>query len=72
MSDAPDNMRVWRQVDRTDPRHTKAVTFGRKFTSIDAHYQVMRATETFGPVGPLALAYPHAPTRMLAARTPKP
>jgi hypothetical protein len=51
MSDAPDNMRVWRQVDRTDPRHTKAVTFGRKFTSIDAHYQVMRATETFGPVG---------------------
>ena len=46
-----DNMRIWREVDRTDPAHTKKVSFGREFTSIDAHYQVMRATEEFGPVG---------------------
>lgn len=45
------HMRIWSQVDTTDPRHTKPVEFGRKFTSIDAHYQVMRATEVFGPVG---------------------
>ncbi len=46
-----DNMKIWAQVCYTDPKHTKAVEFGRKFTSIDAHYQVMRATEVFGPVG---------------------
>ena len=45
------NMHIWSQVCFTDPKHTKAVEFGRKFTSIDAHYQVMRATEVFGPVG---------------------
>ncbi len=45
------NMGVWNQVCKTDPRHTKKVEFGRKFTAIDAHYQVMRATEVFGPVG---------------------
>lgn len=45
------NMHIWSQVCATDPKHTKAVSFGRKFTSIDAHYQVMRATEVLGPVG---------------------
>jgi len=47
----PANMEIWNKVAKTDPKHTKAVSFGRKFTSIDAHYQIMRATETFGPVG---------------------
>lgn len=46
-----DNMSIWDSVSRTDPTHTKAVGFGRGFTAIDAHYQIMRATETFGPVG---------------------
>jgi hypothetical protein len=49
--DEKNNMHIWSQVCTTDPKHTKAVSFGRKFTSIDAHYQVMRATEVFGPVG---------------------
>ena len=46
-----DNLVIWNQVEKTDPAHTKPVTFGRKFTAIDAHYQVQRATEIFGPVG---------------------
>lgn len=46
-----DNMKIWDAVSKTDPKHTKKVTFGRKFTAIDAHYQVMKATEQFGPVG---------------------
>lgn len=44
-------MALWESVQKTDPRHTKKVEFGRKFTSIDAHYQVMQATAAFGPVG---------------------
>lgn len=47
-----DNMRIWDAVSKTDPKHTKAVSFGaRKFTSIDAHWQIMRMTEQFGPIG---------------------
>ncbi len=46
-----DNLRIWNAVAKTDPAHTKKVEFGRKFTSIDAHWQIMRATETFGPIG---------------------
>lgn len=45
------NMEIWNSVNRTDPAHTKTVGFGRGFTAIDAHYQIMRATETFGAVG---------------------
>lgn len=47
----PDNMRIWDQVGTTDVDHTKEVSFGRKFTAIDAHSQVMEATRCFGPVG---------------------
>jgi hypothetical protein len=46
-----ENMAIWDRVEKTDPAHTKPVSFGRKFTAIDAHYQVQRATEIFGPVG---------------------
>ena len=46
-----ENMRIWKEVRVTDPAHTKGVTRGRKFTAIDAMYQVQRATEVFGPVG---------------------
>jgi len=46
------NLRIWNAVEKTDPKHTKPVSFGaRKFTSIDAHYQILRMTEQFGPVG---------------------
>lgn len=46
-----DKMDLWRSVEKTDPDHTKRVNQRGGFTSIGAHYQVMRATETFGPVG---------------------
>ena len=46
-----DPMRLWRKFESTDPAHTKKVEFGRKFTAIDAHWQIMRVTEVLGPVG---------------------
>jgi len=45
------NMKLWDAVSRTDPDHTKTVEFGRKFTAIDAHSQIMAATQQFGPIG---------------------
>jgi hypothetical protein len=45
------NLRIWNAVCKTDPAHTKPVEFGRKFTAIDAHYQIQEATRMFGPVG---------------------
>ena len=44
-------MEIWDRVAKTDPSQTKQVEFGRKFTAIDAHSQVMEATREFGPVG---------------------
>ena len=44
-------MRIWTAVEKTDPAHTKKVNQRGGFTAISAHYQVMRATEAFGPVG---------------------
>lgn len=49
--DANTNMQLWDSVQKTDPGHTKKVNQRGGFTSISAHYQVMRATEVFGPVG---------------------
>ena len=46
-----ENLKIWDAVSQTDVDHTKQVDFGRKFTAIDAHSQVMNATEQFGPVG---------------------
>ena len=46
-----DNLRIWSQVDQTDPAHTKKVTQRGGFTAISAAYQIMRATEVFGPIG---------------------
>jgi hypothetical protein len=51
MSDLIKNTELWDQVCKTDPRHTKKVNQRGGFTAIDAHYQVQRATEIFGPVG---------------------
>lgn len=45
------NLDLWRKVSETDPNHTKEVTYGRKFTTINAQYQLMKATEQFGPYG---------------------
>lgn len=45
------NLALWKQVEKTNPAHTKKVEFGRKFTAIDAHSQIMAATEAFGPCG---------------------
>ncbi len=46
-----DNLHIWNQVCETNPSDTKEVSFGRKFTAIDAHSQVKKATEVFGPIG---------------------
>lgn len=46
-----DNMRIWRAVEKTDPAHTKKVNQRGGLTAISAHYQIMRATEVFGPIG---------------------
>lgn len=47
----PDNLRIWKAVEKTNPAHTKKVNQRGGFTAISAHYQVMRATEQFGPLG---------------------
>lgn len=46
-----ENMKLWKAVEETDPEFTKAVSFGRKFTSIGAQSQIKAATEQFGPFG---------------------
>lgn len=44
-------MRIWSQVDKTDPNNTKKVTQRGGFTAIDAYSQIKAATEQFGAVG---------------------
>lgn len=46
-----DHLRIWSQVEKTDPAHTKRVNQRGGFTAISAAYQIMRATEVFGPIG---------------------
>lgn len=45
------NLELWNKVQETNPDDTKAVSFGRKFTAIDAYSQIKKATEQFGPYG---------------------
>ena len=45
------NMKIWSQVDKTDPRYTKKVAARGGYTSIDAMYQAKKATEVFGMYG---------------------
>lgn len=47
-----DNLALWHAVEKTDPKHVKPIT-GKSYTgtSPKPHWLVMRATETFGPVG---------------------
>jgi hypothetical protein len=46
------NLELWEKVERTNPRHTKAIT-GKSYqgTSPKPHYLVHKATEAFGPCG---------------------
>lgn len=45
-------MELWNKVCKTDPKHTKPVTIGKRtYTAIDPMYQVKRATEELGPAG---------------------
>lgn len=47
-----DNMKLWSQVDKTDPGATKTANVnGQQMTSIIGQYMFMRATEQFGPYG---------------------
>lgn len=45
------NLRIWSQVEKTNPAHTKQVNQRGGFTAVSANYQIMRATEVFGPIG---------------------
>lgn len=46
-----DNMKLWRAVEKTNPAHTKKITFGRAITAIDPYRQLENATKQFGPAG---------------------
>lgn len=43
---------LWKKVEKTDQQYLKDVTFGsHKFKSIDAQYQLLKATTEWGPYG---------------------
>lgn len=47
-----DNMRLWEAVKKTDPAYTKPAKIGgMSITAIAPQYQIMLATEQFGPYG---------------------
>ena len=46
-----DNLKLWNSVEKTNPAHTKEVTFGRSITAIDPYQQIKNATAEFGAVG---------------------
>ncbi|CNC99148.1 hypothetical protein [Yersinia bercovieri] len=46
-----ENLSVWKQVQKTDEKYTKAFSNNGGGTSINGTYMVMRATEIFGPIG---------------------
>tara|TARA_R100001440_G_scaffold42329_1_gene62011 strand:- start:2874 stop:3326 length:453 start_codon:yes stop_codon:yes gene_type:complete len=46
------NLELWNEVSTSDKKYLKDVSYGqRKFTAIDAHYQIKAMTQKFGPVG---------------------
>ena len=45
------NLSFWESVQTTDPNFTKEVGFGRKFTSINAQYQIREVSRAFGRIG---------------------
>ena len=45
-------MKVWDYAFKTNPAHTKEVSFGaRKFTTVDAYQQIKKATQMWGAMG---------------------
>lgn len=45
------NMKLWSQVEKTDLQFTKTVNQRGGYTAISPQYQLMKATEVFGPYG---------------------
>lgn len=46
------SLELWNKVSKTDPAYTKKIVIGaRKFTAIDAQYQLKKATELWGMYG---------------------
>jgi hypothetical protein len=46
------NMSIWDQLSKTDPKYTKSFgKFGKNLTTTDPMYQIMKMTDMFGPVG---------------------
>ena len=50
-----DPLRLWSQVETTDPAHTRYVNQRGGFTAIDAQWQVLQATTAFG--GPMGVGW---------------
>lgn len=50
---ATNHLKLWEQVEKTDPQYTKPFSRGGGFrgTATNATYLARRATETFGPMG---------------------
>lgn len=47
-----DNLRIWKQVEKTDTRYTKdAKVGGQNITALNGTAMIMKATEVFGPAG---------------------
>ncbi len=47
-----ENMALWNAVCTTDPAQTKPVKYGqREYTTVDAYYQIKKATEQWGRLG---------------------
>ena len=46
-----DTLRIWSKVEKTNPAHTKHVNQRGGFTAVSANYQILAATELFGPIG---------------------
>lgn len=46
-----DNTKLWKLVEKTEEQYLKEVNLGRRFKSIDAHYQLLQATKVFGSFG---------------------
>jgi len=45
-----DNLKLWNSVEKTDPKHTKKAKIGgMSITAIAPQYQILKATEKFGP-----------------------
>ena len=45
-----ENLKLWQAVEKTDPKHTKKAKIGgMSITAIAPQYQVLKATEQFGP-----------------------